>query len=89
MTDDAEQFVFPRSRYYGEFTPENVVFNANLQEFAQRVSFICNLETSGKITPEEAYDAVKELWNVLKTSKRQLKIGEPKSDDRPELPEID
>jgi hypothetical protein len=89
MTDEAEKFVFPRGRYYGEFTPENVVFNANLQEFAQRVSFICNLETSGKLTPEEAYDAVKELWHVLKASKRQLKIGEPKSTDRPDLPEID
>ena len=89
MTDDAEKFVFPRSRYYGEFTPENVVFNANLQEFAQRVSFICNLETSGKMTPQEAYEAVKELWHVLKTSKQQLNIGQPKSDERPELPETD
>lgn len=71
-----DDFLFPRSRYYGEFKPENVVFNANLQEFAQRVNFICNLETSGKLSPEEAYDAVKELWKQLKKSKRELNIGD-------------
>ncbi len=27
-------FLHPRSHYYGEVKPENLVFNANLQEFA-------------------------------------------------------
>jgi len=26
--------LYPKSRYYGEVKPENLVFNANLQEFA-------------------------------------------------------
>jgi hypothetical protein len=71
-----EDFLYPRSRYYGEVKPENLVFNANLQEFAQRVSYICGLETSGKIQPEEAYQQVKSLWKQLKNSKQELKIGE-------------
>ena len=52
---DKNSFLYPRRRYHGQVKPENLVFNANLQEFAQRVSYICNLETSGKLSPEEAY----------------------------------
>jgi hypothetical protein len=62
--------------YYGEFKPENLLFNANLQEFAQKVSFICNLETGGKISSLEAYEKIKALWKDLKQSKKGLEIGE-------------
>ena len=73
---DRSYFIYPRSRYYGQVKPENLVFNANLQEFAQRVSYICNLETGGKLSPEESYEQIKALWNQLKRSKKQLRIGE-------------
>ncbi|HEY9604705.1 MAG TPA: hypothetical protein V6C85_24085 [Allocoleopsis sp.] len=79
---DRSDFLYPRSRYYGQVKPENLVFNANLQEFAQQVSYICNLETGGKISPEESYRRIKELWKQLKRSKKQLGIGEnPFQDD--------
>lgn len=71
-----DDFLYPRCRYYGHVQPENLVFNANLQEFAQRVSYICNLETGGKLPPEEAYEQIKVLWKQLKRSKKQLRIGE-------------
>jgi hypothetical protein len=73
---DRSDFLYPRSRYYGPVKPENLVFNANLQEFAQRVNFICNLETAGKLPPEEAYKQIKNLWKQLKRSKKELAIGE-------------
>lgn len=73
---DKSNFLYPRSRYYGEVKPENLVFNANLQEFAQRVSYICNLETAGKVSSDEAYTQIKDLWHQLKHSKEQLGIGE-------------
>jgi len=73
---DKENFLYPRGRYYGQVKPENLVFNANLQEFAQRISFICNLETSGKIPPEQAYEQIKDLWKNLRRSKKELGIGE-------------
>lgn len=73
---DKSDFLYPRSRYYGQFKPENLVFNANLQEFAQRVSYICNLETAGKISPEESYKQIKVLWKQLKLAKKQLGIGQ-------------
>ena len=75
MTDQNE-FLYPRSRYYGQVKPQNLVFNANLQEFAQRVTVICNLETNGKLSSEEAYRQIKGLWKQLKRSKKQLEIGE-------------
>lgn len=67
-----DDFLSPLSAYWGEVTLPNVTFNANLQEFANRVSLICNLETGGKITPEEAYDQIRGLWKQLKASKKTL-----------------
>jgi hypothetical protein len=66
--------MFPRSRYYGTFTPENLMFNANLQEFSHRVSIICALETGGKISAQEAYTQITELWQQLERSKQNLAI---------------
>jgi polyhydroxyalkanoate synthesis regulator phasin len=40
------------------------------------VNFICNLETNGKLSPEEAYNQIKNLWKQLKSAKKQLGIGE-------------
>jgi hypothetical protein len=67
-------FLYPRSSYYGQFKPEYLVFNANLQEFAQRVNYICNLQTGGKISPQEAYKQIHSLWKQLKQAKKQLEI---------------
>lgn len=67
-----DDFLFPRSTYWGKASLQNLTFNANLQEFAQRVSFICNLETGGKISSEEAYTQIKDLWKQLKLSKKNL-----------------
>lgn len=75
------EFIYPRSRYYGHVKPENLVFNANLQEFAQRVNYICNLETGGKLSPEESYKQIKALWKDLKRTKKQLSIGKNLFDD--------
>ncbi|MBD2297187.1 MULTISPECIES: hypothetical protein [Nostocales] len=73
---DKDDFIYPKGRYYGQVKPENLVFNANLQEFANKVSYVCSLETGGKIPPEDAYEQIKALWKQLKQSKKQLKIGE-------------
>ncbi len=70
-----DHFLHPRSRYRGQFKPEHLMFNANLQEFAQRVTYICNLETNGKLSPEESYQQIRMLWKQLKQSKKQLGIG--------------
>lgn len=79
-----QKFLYPRSKYYGEFTPEYLTFNANLQEFAQRISYIGGLETGGKISALEAYKMVKQAWKELKRSKKGLGIGNtPPLTDKP------
>lgn len=67
-----EEFLYPRSKYYGKFTPEHLVVDANLQEFAQRVAYICGLENNGKISSADAYDRIKSLFKQLKQSKKEL-----------------
>ena len=70
--NDKNNFLHPQTRYRGEFSPENLAFNANLQEFTQKIGYICALETNGKISAEEAYNRIKDLWHELKASKKEL-----------------
>lgn len=79
-----DNFLYPRSTYRGEFTPENLVFNANLQEFTKRIELICGLETGGKITSDEAYQQIKQLYKQLKKSKKELGIGDDSPSSDPE-----
>ena len=83
MTEDSskEQFIYPKDSYRGEFKLNQVAFNANLQEFAQKVNIICNLETNGKITSHAAYQRIKDLWKELKRSRKSLGIEETEGDD--------
>jgi hypothetical protein len=64
----------PFASYQGDFTPANLVFNANLQEFSQRVSLIVALETGGKLSALDAYEQIESLRKVLDKSKKQLGI---------------
>ena len=65
-------FVYTIGKYYGEFTPGNLVFNANLQEFAQQVSYLCTLAANREMTSEDAYQEIEKLWQQLKLSKQEL-----------------
>ena len=79
-----QNFLHPIRRYRGEFTPGNIAFDANLQEFAQRVAFICALENSGKVAPNAAYEEIKGMWKTLKQSKKNLLDNpEPPSEHPP------
>ncbi|MEH2358689.1 DUF7219 family protein [Nostoc sp.] len=73
--EDKNSFLYPRDRYYGQVQPKNLVFNANLQEFAQRISYITSLETGGKLSPKEAFSQIEALWKQLERSKNKLGIG--------------
>lgn len=67
-----ERFSNPYRRYRGKVTPQNLAFDANLQEFANRIGIICNLENAGKVSPHEAYTEIRELWQQLEASKENL-----------------
>ncbi|MBC7883427.1 MAG: hypothetical protein H7Y37_19235 [Anaerolineae bacterium] len=75
-----DEFFNPMASYQGQPTLGNLVFNANLQEFANRVAIICALETGGKIHAEEAYQEIRSIWKKLKESKNNLL-------DHPPVPE--
>jgi hypothetical protein len=84
-TDNSkDNFLHPRGNYHGDFTPEKLAFNANLQEFASRVSILCGLETGGKISADEAYQEIKDLWEEFEYSKTELLDRTPPP--APELP---
>ncbi len=74
--------LYPKVPYRGEVSLPNIIFDANLQEFAQRISLICALESGGKISQPEAYQQIKELWTGLRDSKKNLF-------DHPPQPEIE
>jgi len=71
-----QDFFYPRAHYYGPFSPQNLLFNANLQEFSQRISYISNLMSNGKLSPEETFLQIESLWYQLKSSARDLKNDE-------------
>ncbi|HHP7229241.1 MAG TPA: hypothetical protein ACFCUY_00090 [Xenococcaceae cyanobacterium] len=66
------RFLYTINSYHGDFSFNHLAFNANLQEFAQRVAYICSLETSGKISTEVAYNRIENIWDKLKQSKKNL-----------------
>lgn len=61
------------SHYRGEdWTPERLAFHQNLEQFADRVGLIVGLQGNGKISQEAAYDEIKKLWTLLRTSHSSL-----------------
>lgn len=73
---DKDEFLYPHSRYYGQNKPEKLIFNANLQKFAQQIGYIVSLQTGGKLSSEEAYQQIEALWQQLELLNKQLRIGE-------------
>ncbi len=69
---EKDQFLYPYRSFHGEETLPNLMFDANLQEFSQRVGMICALENGGKIAPQDAYREIKQLWHKLKASKESI-----------------
>ncbi|GGA45645.1 hypothetical protein [Okeania sp. KiyG1] len=65
------KFLYPQSRYYGQATPANINFNAKLQEFSHKISYISALQTSGKISATSAYLQIQELWEQLEKTKKE------------------
>ncbi len=68
-------FLNPRFPYRGDFTPDKLLFNANLQEFAHKVGYISALQTGGNLTPEDAYQQLRSLWQQLRESAQNLGIS--------------
>ncbi len=61
-----EDFIYPKYPYYGDSFPYGLLHNANLQEFSHKVSYIVSLHTNGKISTEQAYQQIENLWQEFK-----------------------
>jgi len=72
MDPDKMKLLYPRSRYYGQFSPATLMFNDNLQQFAHQVGYISGLHTGGKLSDAEAIQKIDQLWQALNRSKEQL-----------------
>ena len=70
-----DNFLDPISPYHGNLTEDKVVFNEKLQKFAQKVGFIANLYTGGKLPSEQAYCQVESLWRELASTKEIMIDG--------------
>ena len=66
MPKQSDFFLCHNSTYYGQVKSKNLLFNSNLQKFTQKVSYICCLETGGKVSPENSFRQLKSLWKELK-----------------------
>lgn len=54
---------------------EDMIFDENLREFAHKIGLLVGLEQGKKLSPDEAYVQIKQLWKSLKKSHKNLQIG--------------
>ncbi|WP_013324713.1 DUF7219 family protein [Gloeothece verrucosa] len=73
---ERDLFLYPITGYRGLFSPEKLLLNANLQEFAQRVSYLVGLHTNGKLSTGEVYKQLDHLWIQLQKSKEATGIDD-------------
>ncbi len=68
------EFIYPH-RHQGEQVDSMVkAFDEKLEDFAQQVSYTCNLEIGGKLSPSDAYERLGSLWQQLQAHKEELGI---------------
>ena len=61
------------SSFHGkDWSPQRAAFHQNLEQFADRIGLIVGLQANGKVSQEEAYEQIKELWKALKASRTDL-----------------
>ncbi|MEO0586101.1 MAG: hypothetical protein AAF078_00515 [Planctomycetota bacterium] len=60
---------------------ERLLFETNLAEFAREVGFIVALEQNEKVSADEAYRRIRELWRELKHTRKSLYRPEHGTDD--------
>lgn len=74
----------PSQDRHANSSPQDLIFEANLKEFANRVGLIVGLEIGGKIDGGEAYHRIKKIWKELRSSKKSL-LNPPA--DKPDEPD--
>lgn len=68
---EEERFLHPLGADRDRCSLPELVFDAKLQEFARQVSYICAVESKGKISPQIAYSQIRMLVHQLKESNKE------------------
>jgi hypothetical protein len=55
-----------------DWSPQRLAFHQNLESFAERVGLIVGLQSNGKLSQEQAYAQIRQIWKELKGSKDTL-----------------
>jgi hypothetical protein len=55
-----------------DWSPGRLMFHQNLETFAERVGLIVGLQANGKLSQDQAYDEIKQVWKQLKLSRDEL-----------------
>jgi len=55
-----------------DWSPDRLMFHQNLETFAERVGLIVGLQANGKLSQDQAYDQIKQVWKQLKLSRDEL-----------------
>lgn len=66
-----QDFLYPQLPRNSAVHPQRSPFGAHLQTFAQKVGYIACLETGGKISQEESYQAIASLMEDLACHRKQ------------------
>jgi hypothetical protein len=59
-----------------DWSPQRLAFHQNLESFAERVGLIVGLQSNGKLSQEQAYAQIRQIWKELKGSKDTLLSNE-------------
>ena len=61
------------SSFHGkDWSPQRAAFHQNLEQFADRIGLIVGLQANGKVSQENAYEQIKDMWKHLKESRNGL-----------------
>lgn len=69
-----DDFLYPHHQNENQADPIARAFDEKLEDFAQQVSYTCNLEVGGKLSPKDAYERLGNLWQKLQAQKEELGI---------------
>ncbi|WP_071891700.1 DUF7219 family protein [Cyanobacterium sp. IPPAS B-1200] len=61
-------FLCPKTPYHGQDYLQGFLFNNNLQEFTHRVGYISALHSNGKLSSQQAYRYIEQLWEKVELS---------------------
>lgn len=64
------EFLYPHHAHQGDTAAQALA--EKLETFAHQVSYTCNLEIGGKLSPEDTFERLGTLWHQLQQDKDAL-----------------